>query len=140
MANEAVLSGNLRLNLNSKTIFDATDCSLTLSRETKQRAATKDTAAGASTKGTRTWTAGYNGLAIHASDGIGTHDFAALFDLWKDDTNTLIAVQFAPDSGDAAAEVYEGNAIITELSGSFNVDEDGTISMTLTGSGEINKV
>lgn len=134
------MSGNLRLTLDNKTIFNATDCSLSLVRETKQRAATKDTSAGASTKGTRTWSASYNGLAMHAGDGIGTHDFYDLFDLWKDDSATLIEVEFVQASGDAATHYLQGNGIITDLSGNWNVDEDGTCSLTVTGSGEISKI
>ena len=76
MANEKTIGGALRLRLDKKTIFDATGCTLNLARETNQRAATKDTAAGANTKGTRTWSAGFNGLAVYASDGVGTHDSA----------------------------------------------------------------
>lgn len=139
MAGEKVLSGNLRLKLNGKTIFDAIDCSLTLSRETKQRAATKDTAAGVTTKGARSWSASYNGLAIHASDGVGTHDFEALFDLYIDDTSTLVTVQFSPDSEDSAAFTLDGEGIITELGGTFNAREDATISLTVTGSGDLEK-
>src|SRR5690606_30481750 len=106
----------------------------------KQRAATKDTKAGAATKGTRTWSASYNGLAIHASDGTGTHDFFALFDLWKDDSDTLIEVEFVPASGDSSLSYFAGEGIITDLSGNFAVDEDGTISLSITGSGDINRV
>lgn len=139
MAGEKVQSGNLRLMLNDKKIFDATGCSLSLQRDTKQRAATKDTAAGATTKSTRTWSAGFNGLAIYASDGADAHDFKALFDLWKDDTDTLVEVEFVPDEADYKW-YYQGNGIITALDGTFNVDEDATISLTVTGSGDISAV
>ncbi len=137
MANEAVMSGNLRLRLNQKTIFDATGCTLDLTRETTQRAATKDTSAGVSTKSTRTWSASYSGLAVHASDGDGTHDFFSLFDLYKDDTDTLIEVQFVPDG--TYTHYLQGEGILTALGGSWNVDEDGTASLTVTGSGDIDK-
>lgn len=136
MAGEKVQSGNLRLMLNDKKIFDATGCSLSLARETTQRAATKDTAAGASTKSTRTWSAGYNGLAIYAGDGTDAHDFKDLFDLWADDTDTLVEVEFVPSESDYVF-YYRGTGILTALDLTSNVDEDGTISMTITGSGDI---
>ncbi len=139
MAGEKVQSGNLRLMLNDKKIFDATGCSLSLQRETKQRAATKDTAAGATTKSTRTWSAGYNGLAVYAGDGNDAHDFDDLFDLWADDTDTLVEVEFVPSEGDYTY-FYSGKGILTALDGTWNVDEDGTISLTVTGSGEITKI
>lgn len=136
MAGEKVQSGNLRLMLNDKKIFDATGCTLSLARETTQRAATKDTSAGASTKSTKTWSAGYNGLAVYAGDGTDAHNFKALFDLWNDDTDTLVEVEFVPDEADYVY-YYRGLGIITALDGTWNVDEDGTITMTVTGSGPI---
>jgi hypothetical protein len=139
MAGEKVQSGNLRLMLNDKKIFDATGCSLSLQRETKQRAATKDTAAGATTKSTRTWSASYNGLAIYAGDGTDAHDFKDLFELWKDDTDTLIEVEFVPAESDYTW-YYRGTGIMTALDGTFNVDEDATISLTVTGSGDIEAI
>lgn len=139
MAGDKVLSGNLRLRLNQKTIFDATGCSLSLQRDTKQRAATKDTPAGATTKSTRTWSASFNGLAVYAGDGNDGHNFEDLFDLWKDDTEDLVEVQFVPSNTDYTF-YYQGEGILTALDGTFNVDEDGTISLTVSGSGDISKI
>ncbi|MEO0573210.1 MAG: hypothetical protein AAF039_16000 [Bacteroidota bacterium] len=136
MAGEKVQSGNLRLMLDNKKIFDATGCSISMARETKQRAATKDTSAGASTKSTKTWSAGYDGLAVYASDGADAHDFKALVDLWNDDTDTLIEVEFVPNEADYV-HYYKGEGILTALDGTFNVDEDGTISLTITGSSDL---
>lgn len=139
MAGEKIISGNMRLRIDDKTIFDATGCSLSLARETKQRAATKDTSSGASTKSTKTWTAGYNGLAVFASDGVGTHDFASLFDIWNDDSANLPEVEFVPDEADYVF-YYRGEGILTALDLTANVDEDGTISLTVTGSGPMVKI
>jgi hypothetical protein len=136
MAGEKVLSGNLRLWLNDLPIFDATGCSVSFARETKKRAATKDTSAGASTKSTRTWSAGYNGLAIYASDGSTHHDFKALVDLFNDDTDTLVQVDFVPSNSDYTYYL-KGNGILTALDGTFNVDEDGTISLSIEGVGDL---
>lgn len=140
MAGEKVLSGNLRLTLDGKTIFDATDCSLSLSRETKQRAATKDTATGVSTKGQKTWTASYNGLATHAGDGTASNNFYDLFDIWNDDTDTPVVVQFVPQTGDAATHLFSGLGIVVDLSGNWNVDEDGTCSLSINSAGDMEKV
>lgn len=138
MAGEKVISGNLRLTLDGKTIFNATDCSLSLSRETKQRAATKDTASGVNTKGQKNWSASYNGLAMYAGDGVGTHNFFALFDIWDDDTDTPVVVQFVPSEGDAEF-LLAGPGIVTDLSGNWNVDEDGTCSLTVSNAGDLVK-
>lgn len=139
MAGEKVQSGNLRLMLNNKKIFDATGCSISMQRETKQRAATKDTSSGAATKSTKTWSASYNGLAIYAGDGTDAHDFKDLVDLWNDDTEDLIEVEFVPKESDYTW-YYKGEGILTALDGTFNVDEDGTISLTITGVGDLDAV
>ncbi len=134
------MSGNLRLQFDDKTIFDATGCTLTMNRETKQRAATKDTSSGSATKSTKTWTASWNGLAVYASDGVGTHDFFDLFDLYDNDLESANpTVQFMPDEGDAT-HYLEGPGIITQLGGNWNVDEDGTANLQITGAGALVKV
>lgn len=139
MAGEKNISGNLRLRLDGKVIFDASSCTLSLSRETTQRAGTKDSAAGASTKGTKSWTASYNGLGVYAGDGADGHQFENLVDFWNDDTETLIHCEFVPSEGDYQF-YYEGDGILTQLDGVFNFSEDSTISMTITGTGDLSKV
>jgi hypothetical protein len=138
MAGEKVTSGDLRLNLNGKTIFHATDCSLSMSRDFKERA-TKDTTGTERAKGTKSWSASYNGLAVHASDGVNTHDFIALFDLYNDDTATPIEVEFIPVDADAT-HIMTGAGFIDSLDGTFTNDEDGTISLSIVGSGAMTKV
>jgi hypothetical protein len=138
MANELVQSGNLRLTMGSKKVLEATNCTLSLARETTQRAATKDTAAGAVTKGQRTWTAGVSALTTYAGDGLTHLRFEDVFDLWKDDTTALVTVEFVPDEGDATYK-YVGTGILTAVDADWSVDEDGTMSATISGSGDINK-
>lgn len=129
----------MRLRLNGDTIFAATGCTLTLGRETKQRAATKDTAAGSQTKSTKTWTAGFNGLLTYAGDGNGGHVFHELFDLYDDDSDANNpTVQFIPDEGDYTY-YYEGVGIITNLVMNGNVDEDGTLTMDIGYAGPMTK-
>lgn len=138
MAGEKVQSGNLRLWVDGEKIFDATGCTLDMTRETKQRAATKDTAAGAFTKSTRTFTAGYSGLITYAGDGNGGHDFSSLIDIFNDDSETQVTVEFVPKEADYTF-YYTGTGIITAMGGVWNVDEDGTVSLTVSGGG-ISKV
>lgn len=136
MANEKKISGNLRLKLDGKVIFDATSCTLSMSREVTQTTGTKDSAAGSNSKGTKSWTASYNGLGIYAGDGNGGHQFKDLVDYWNDDSTTLIAVEFIPSEGDYTW-YYAGQGILTQLDGVFNFSENSTVSMTVTGSGDI---
>lgn len=136
MANEKKISGNLRLRLDGKVIFDATSCTLSMSREVTQTTGTKDSAAGSNSKGTKSWTASYNGLGVYAGDGNGGHQFKDLVDYWNDDTSTLVHVEFVPSEGDYTW-YYEGDGIITQLDGVFNFSEDATVTMTVTGSGDL---
>ena len=125
----------MRLRLNGETIFDATNCTLTFTRETKQRAATKDTSAGVSTKSTKNWSAGYGGLLVYAGDGNGGHTFKDLFDVYdNDDEAANPTVQFIPDESDYQW-YYEGVGIITNLVMNGTVDEDGTITLDITNAG-----
>ncbi len=137
MAGEKVMSGNLRLTLDGKTIFHAMNCSLNMSRDFKERA-TKDTTGTERAKGTKSWTASFDGLATYAG-GTTAHDFASLFDLYNDDTDTPIEVEFVPDETDAT-HIMTGEGFIDSLEGSFPNDEDGTISLSVVGSGAMTKV
>ena len=137
MAGEKVISGNLRLNVDGKEIFHATDCSLSMTREFKERA-TKDTTGTERAKGTKSWTASFNGLAVYAG-GTTSQDFASLFDLYDDDTDTPIDVEFVPSEPDAEY-TFVGQGFIDSLDGNFPNDEDGTISLSIVGSGAMTKV
>jgi hypothetical protein len=136
MAGEKNISGNLRLMLGGKVIFDATQSSIDMTREVTSRAGTKDSAAGASSKGTKTWTASYNGLGVYAGDGNDGHQFKDLVDLWNDDTETLVHCEFVPSESDYQF-YYEGDGIVTALNGVFAFSEDSTISITISGSGDL---
>lgn len=136
MAGEKKISGNLRLRLNGKPIFDATSCTLSMSREVTQTTGTKDSAAGSNSKGTKSWTTSYNGLGVYAGDGNGGHQFKDLVDVYNDDSETLVTVEFVPSEADYQW-YYKGEAIITQLDGVFNFSENSTVTMTATGSGPI---
>ena len=137
MAGEKVISGNLRLTVDGKEIFHAINCGLDLSREFKERA-TKDTTGVERAKGTKSWTASFDGLAVYAG-GTTSQDFASLFDLYNDDTDTPIDVEFIPSEADKEY-TFVGEGFIDSLSGSFPNDEDGTISLSIVGSGAMTKV
>ena len=138
MATPTVMSGNLRLTLGNGKIFTAIDCSLSLVRDTKQRAANKDQAAGAFTKGEKSWTATLNSLMTYAGDEAANLSYWDLFDLYDDDSDTLIETEFVPDEADAAYYL-KGEGIITGMDSNWVVDEDGTLSLSITGSGTLDK-
>lgn len=132
------MSGNLRLILGEKEIYHATESSLSLSREIRERS-TKDTDGVERAKGIKSFEASASALGVYGSDGATAVDFAGLFDLYNDDATASVAIQFMPDEADATV-AYEGFAIITSLEGNFNNEEDATVSISLSGSGTLKKV
>lgn len=129
-----VISGNLRLELDGKTIFHATNCSLTMNREFRERS-TKDTTGIERAKSTKSWSASYEGLAVYAG-GTTSHDFKSLFELYDDDDDTPVSVEFTPDEDDATW-YFQGTGFIESLEGNFAVREDATISLSVLGNGAI---
>lgn len=138
MAGEKVMSGNMRLTLDGSTVYHATEASLTLSRETKERS-TKDTDGREVAKGIKSFSASASALGTYGSDGVdATHDFEALFDLYNDDTDTRVQVEFVPDEGDAVFKL-QGFGIITSLELNAPNEEDSTASISIEG-GAMTKV
>lgn len=131
MAGEKVMSGNMRLTLNGNTVYHSTDATLTLSRETKERS-TKDTDGRQIAKGIKSFSASASALGTYAGDGQGSHDFAALFDLYDDDTDTPVAVEFVPDEADHTFKL-SGEGIITSLELNAPNEEDTTASISIEG-------
>ena len=132
-----VMSGNARWTLDGKTVFHATECTLSFSRQMKERN-TKDTDGREVAKGIKSFTLSTSTLATYNAEGEETHDFGSLFDLYNDDSDTKISVEFVPDEVDATFKLT-GQAVITSLEGSFTVEEDGTSSLTMEG-GAMTKV
>lgn len=132
-----IISGNARFTVDGKTVYHATECTISLTRETRERS-TKDTNGRVLAKGAKSFSLSISALATYNIDGIETNDFGDLFDLYNDDSDTQIPVVFTPDEDDAAFTL-EGVGIITSLEGSFTNEEDGTSSLTIEG-GAITKV
>lgn len=140
MAKPTVMSGNLRLMLNDGRVFTAIDCSLSMERATQQRAANKDQASGSFTKGEKTWTASINSLVTYGGDEDVALSFWDLFDLYDDDSDTLVETEFVPSEAAAESLFYlKGESVITSMSPTWAVDVDGTLSFSLTGSGDLVK-
>jgi hypothetical protein len=138
MAGEKVISGNLRFTLDGKTFYHSTSCSLSLTRELKERA-TKDTSGTERAKGVKSWSMSADGLAVYDSDGTGTLDMFALFDAYNDDTDTTADVEFVQEEADATFK-FSGEGIIDSLDGTFSNEEDGTATISIQGSGSLAKV
>jgi hypothetical protein len=138
MAGEKVINGDLRVTMDGKTFYHSTTCSLSLSRDLKERA-TKDTTGTERAKGTKSWSMSADGLAVYNGDEVGTLDLFGLFDAYNDDTDTPISVEFVPSESDATYK-FAGEGIIESLESTFGNDEDGTASISISGSGSLAKV
>ena len=137
MAGEKVISGNMRITLDGDTVFHSTSCSLSLSRDFKERA-TKDTTGTERAKGTKSWTASVDGLATYDGDGVNTVDFYKLFDMYTDDTSTPLSIEFVPDEADASYKLT-GEGFIESVEKTMPNDEDATISLSIVGNGAMAK-
>lgn len=131
MAGEKVMSGNARWTLDGKTVYHAQNCTINLTRALKERTS-KDIEGRQVAKGIKSFSISISALATYGSDGTETHDFRALFKLYNDDTDTQIPLEFIPDEADSLWKLV-GEGVITDLSGDFTNQEDGTSSMTIEG-------
>ena len=125
------MSGNARIHIGGKTVYHATECTLALAREMKERS-TKDTNGVEKAKGKKSHTISVSALATDQGDGLETLDFGALFVLFNDDTDTPVDWEFIPDEA-AAAFKYSGSGVIPSLEGNFVNEEDGTCSFSIEG-------
>lgn len=147
MAGEKIMSGNARFTLDGKTVYHATTCSLSFTRETKERA-TKDIEGKELAKGIKSFSASISSLVTYNGDGTKTNDFGDLFDMYNDDSDAKITLVFTPDEADTAATptgtdstyTLTGDGIITDLSGDFANEEDGSSSMTIAGGAMVKEV
>lgn len=135
----SIIEGNARFTLDGNTVFHSTSCSLSLARATKERA-TKDTNGTEVAKGIKSWSATGEQLGVLELPAGATQAqaFAGLYDLYNDDSDTLIDFEFIPKN-ESALFKYKGQAIMTALDISLPNEEDSTSTYSLTGSGIIEK-
>lgn len=138
MAGEKVIAGALRITLEDKKVFHSTECSLTLSRELKERN-TKDTDGIKRAKGKKTWSASTSALAVYGGDGVTAVDFFGLFDIYDNDDDTPIKVEFVPSEADGTFKLT-GFGIIESLEMNAPNGEDATASISISGDNKMNKM
>lgn len=136
MANEVYNGSQLRIKVNSKLIYHATDAEISVELGTKERA-TKDTSGVEVSPDLISWSASGNALGAYdldTAEALTHNEFEDLFDLMI--AKTLVPVEFTlGTSGTTGDTYYTGNAYITSLSLNATVREDATASFQLTGSG-----
>jgi hypothetical protein len=131
MAGEKIMSGQLRLRIDDKTVYHATGVQLSYTRSTKERI-TKDTNGREESKGIMSFSVSGDALGVYDSDGATALDFKALFVIMNDDTDVKIPVEFLPDEADATFKLT-GDGVMKSLNLNANVDEDATCSFTIDG-------
>lgn len=137
MANRIYDGSLLRIKIDDKTVYHATDSEISVELGTKERA-TKDTSGVEVAPDLISWSASGNALMVHSTDDTDAVAFDGLFD--KMLAKTLVAVEFTLGTTETGDIHYSGNAYITSLSANATVREDATCSFSLTGSGEPVKV
>ena len=134
MASSGVINGtDLRLYLDGNPIGHATSCTLSLSRETRETI-DKDNVAGYATSegGQRSYSISFENFlsedtTLNSTTVEGLADLVALF------AGDSFAWRFSTDvTGDRD---FSGTAFLTDLSMTAPVEENSTVSGTLTGTG-----
>ena len=125
------MSGNARIHIGGKTVYHATECTLSFTREMKERS-TKDTNGVEKAKGKKSHVVSISALATDQGDGTETLDFGGIFALFNDDTDTQVDWEFIPDEAPAKYK-YSGSGVIPSMDGNFVNQEDGTCSFSIEG-------
>lgn len=135
----AIYDGSvLRLTVNGKNVYHSTEASISMSREFKERS-TKDTDGIEVAPGVKSWSGSTSALGVlsldSGVDAATNATFEDLFDAY--DGTTEIDVEFSTNvSGDV---FYKGKAFIESLELNAPNEEDATASISLRGSGVVEK-
>jgi predicted secreted protein len=126
----------LRISLDGKTVFHSTEASISLSREFKERS-TKDTDGIEVAPGVKSFSASCSALAVQSLPaGVTTAlAFSELFD--KYDADVALDIEFVLDA--IGTTGYKGKCFVESLEMNAPNEEDATASISLRGSGIIEK-
>lgn len=133
----AIYDGSLlRLKIDGSTVYHSTEASISMSRDFKERA-TKDTEGTELSPGIKSWSASCSALGVQElpSGVTGALAFEALFD--KYDADTALDVEFSLDA--TGTTFYKGKCYIESLELNAPNEEDATASISLRGSGVVEK-
>lgn len=130
----------LRILLDGKTVFHSTEASISMSREFKERS-TKDTDGIEIAPGVKSWSASCSALGVQALPVGATNAlaFEQLFDKYDGDSTIDIEFKLVGDPDAVGTTFYKGKAYIESLELNAPNEEDATASISLRGSGVIEK-
>ena len=139
MPTTGVINGTLmRVTLDGDEVIRPTNCTMSLSMETRETLSKDDTGAWASSAaGTKSGTISFEGLysqddTIDADARVDSGAVFALFD-------TGAAVAWELTTGVTGDEKYSGSGLLTSFEAGFPVEENATYSGTITITGAITK-
>lgn len=132
MAAGDILKGkDLRLKLADNTLYHATECSFSTTRELES-IATKDTNGNKGTPGNYEWSLSTSALVANQASGSDQNDTKAILDAFL--AGTVVAVEFTTDvEGDI---LITGNAFLVSCNITAAVGSSATYDVQLTGDGD----
>lgn len=133
MADRIYQGKNVRLILDGKKVFHATDCGISVSRELES-IATKDTQGNLQTPGAYSWSATLSTLVAERDPVTTTHhSFKDVFQKTLD--GTLCELQYT--TGETGDMVFSGQVYITQADFSAPTTGAATGSFSFTGNGDL---
>lgn len=133
MADKIYQGKNVRLIIDDKKIFHATDCGISATRELES-IATKDTDGNVQTPGAYSWTASLSTLVAQQDPATGTHfSFKDVYQKFLDGT----PCQFQYTTGATGDMVFTGEVYITQADFSAPTTGAATGSFSFTGNGNL---
>lgn len=150
MAKAKTIDGkDLMVTLGGKTIALATSCVINMNRAMNSAATKDDGAWDAPEPGDMSWDVSSDSLfAADVDDAANQLAFDALFDAWKNGSKLVVAfgvvstpAQSLPAGGWVLGSgAYSGDAYVESVSINAAKGSSSTISVKLTGCGELDKV
>lgn len=124
----------LRISVNGKTIYHATECSLTIDSNTED-IATKDTDGNVVVPDGYNWSLNTNALVADKETASTQSDFMDVLDLQLQSTE--VTIQFT--TGETGDFLLSGKAYVTNASITASVGSAVSGSFTFTGNGNLTK-
>ena len=132
MASTIYKGKDLRIKVEGKTVFHATECSFSSSMNIDS-IATKDTTGEVGTPSTLSWTLSTNALVTNAPSGsTTTQGTKSLLDYHK--AGTLVEIEFA--TGETGDLIISGSAYIESCELQAPVQGNATFSASFKGDGD----
>lgn len=130
-AGDIIKGKDLRIKVGGETVYHATECSFSTTRELESLA-TKDTTGNISTVGNYEWSLSTSALVANQAAASSQNDTKILMDAYT--AGNTVAVEFATETtGDI---IITGNCYLSSVNITAPVNGNATFDVTLTGDGD----